>query len=580
MEEREKFTLFFMRMSTDPLTSLNGEYTVEILERLMDFFSLPFTAVFALVSVVFLFGLGALVFSRDVDNSLYRLFALICIVFMVWMFGSFMMFVGDAFGSDDAWIIFWDRFVYVGVVFMPALQYHFSLLFSERRLGRLGYVAYLLSFVFLFLSRSDFFISDLFRYEWGVHTFAGPLHHVFLAFFFFYIFALLRVLVKQLWFSTQRENRMRTLFAIVAFAVLNLLGGTGYLPAYGISVFPIFLVAPSLFAIIITYSVIKYRFLEIKTFVAQVLVGIMLMLNGVQLLVSNTLTYFILNLIVFLFIVAVGYFLVRSVKRDIERKDELQKISNSLAVANERLKELDNTKSEFISIASHQLRTPLTAIKGYLSLALEGSYGTVSSEIRDVLEKIYAANGNLIKLVEDLLNVSRIETGRMQYRFEAAQIEALVAEQADMFLPLAKDRGLDLRIRLPKKSLPKIDIDTGKIREAVANVIDNAIKYTPRGSVTVSVEAGPSSVTITVSDTGVGIRPDELDNLFRKFVRSEETTKVSVSGTGLGLYVGRNFVEAHGGRMWAESEGIGKGSSFFIEIPFHGPKTSGSRKMR
>ena len=258
-------------------------------------------------------------------------------------------------------------------------------------------------------------------------------------------------------------------------------------------------------------------------------------------------------------------------KQEVRRKEELQKISDSLAVTNERLKELDNVKSEFISIASHQLRTPLTAIKGYVSLLLEGSYGKVPMPIQDVLNKVYTINNRLVQLVENLLNVSRIEAGRIQYNFERIQLEPLVSEIVDTFVLTAKKKNLTLTLNLPNYVLPKLTIDPNKIKEVVSNLIDNSLKYTKEGSVSVSVEASNGIARVVISDTGIGISRDDKVKLFEKFIRTKETTSMFVSGSGLGLYIGKSFMEAHGGKIRVESEGVGKGSQFIVELPFVNP---------
>ncbi|NTW45691.1 MAG: hypothetical protein HGB18_01380 [Candidatus Moranbacteria bacterium] len=342
-----------------------------------------------------------------------------------------------------------------------------------------------------------------------------------------------------------------------------------YLEQYGMFGMTIFLV-------FLGVLISKYRMFNIRVIGAQLLVAGIFGLMTARFFYPQTKEGMVISIANLILTSVAGYFLVRSVRREVERKEELQRISDSLAQANQRLKSLDNAKSEFISIASHQLRTPLTAIKGYLSLILEGSYGEVSREIEDVLEKVNLVNRHLIQLVEDLLNVSRIDTGRIRYSFEPAHSELIVADLADMFQPIARERGLELRLRLPKKSLRRVPLDAPKIREALSNLIDNAIKYTEQGSVTVSVEdIGHTRVRMSVTDTGMGFEPGMAEEIFGKFVRTAETTKKCVSGTGLGLYVGRKFVEAHGGRMWAESDGPGTGSRFIIEIPYANPGAEG-----
>ena len=322
----------------------------------------------------------------------------------------------------------------------------------------------------------------------------------------------------------------------------------------------------------LAFLIVRYKAFDIKLIGAQALVVTLVVLIGSQFFFITSNTNRILTGISLVLIAVFGWVLIRSVKEEIKRKEELEDISHQLTVTNERLKELDATKSEFISIASHQLRTPLTAIKGYISLLLEGSYGKVSVPILDVLNKLYSVNSRFVHLVEDLLNVSRIEAGRIQYSFAPTQLEPLIVELVDMFKPSAREKHLSLNMKLSKVPLPLITIDPNKIKEVVSNFIDNAIKYTKEGSVTVSLESTPEVAHIIVSDTGIGIHPEDMKNLFQKFLRSKETTKMVVSGAGLGLYVGKSFIDAHGGKIWAESDGPDKGSRFIIELPLHNDK--------
>ncbi len=320
-------------------------------------------------------------------------------------------------------------------------------------------------------------------------------------------------------------------------------------------------------SIFFAYSIVRFQTFDIKVISTQVLVATLIVLSGSQVFFAKSSTNLILTLVTLLLVVIFGSILVFAVKKEVRRKEELQALTQELAIANNELKRLDAAKSEFISIASHQLRTPLTAIKGYVSLILEGSYGKVPMTLQDVLNKVYIVNNRMGQLVEDLLSISRIESGRVQYNFVEAQLEPIVADIVDMFTIMAKEKKLSLKIKLPKKSLPKLTLDVNKIREVVSNLIDNALKYTKEGGVTVTVEGDDRCVSVRIQDTGIGVDPKEGKRLFEKFTRSTETMKLDVSGTGLGLYVGKNFVEAHGGLLSVESDGLGKGSTFIIKLP-------------
>jgi signal transduction histidine kinase len=348
---------------------------------------------------------------------------------------------------------------------------------------------------------------------------------------------------------------------------------SGILPTFGIFAYTNLDSASSIIFVLFTMvAVVKHRLLGTKVILAQILVSVLVSTSLIQLLDSRGMSDWITNSIALATVLIVGGFLVKSVMDEVRRKDELEEMTKQLIIANEELRRLDIAKSEFISIASHQLRTPLSAIKGYVSLMLEGSYGAVGATLQDALDKVYLINRHLASLVDDLLSITRIESGNVQYTFVPMQLEALTAELVDMFMVLARSRGLSLEMKSPGKPLPKLMLDEGKMREVISNIIDNALKYTEKGTVTVSVEGDERAVRLVVEDTGAGITKEDIPRLFEKFIRSRNTSVIDVSGTGLGLYVSRNFVEAHGGRIWAESEGPGKGSKFVVELPVHQTK--------
>ena len=256
---------------------------------------------------------------------------------------------------------------------------------------------------------------------------------------------------------------------------------------------------------------------------------------------------------------------VRGFSKKLER--EVEKATQELREAYEDLKKLDKAKSEFISIASHQLRTPLTAIKGYISMINEGTYGKLPENMGGPLNNIYASNERLIKLVNDLLSVSRIEAGRMETKLEKLSLESLISSVLEELSNIAKEKGLYLKWEKPKKPLPKISVDKDQFRQVVMNVIDNAIRYTEKGGITIKCEMQDAKCKIEVSDTGAGITKAELSKMFESFSRGAAGTRLYTEGVGLGLYVARKFIEAHDGKVWAKSKGKDKGSTFYIELP-------------
>jgi signal transduction histidine kinase len=202
-------------------------------------------------------------------------------------------------------------------------------------------------------------------------------------------------------------------------------------------------------------------------------------------------------------------------------------------------------------------------------MILEGNFGELDMAKQESLEKVYQSNERLIQLVENLLNISRIESGRLQFNYEIMRFEELADSVMDELSQYAKKKGLKLIYKKPKKKLPKVRIDEEKLRQVVMNLVDNAIKYTKKGTVTVTLKLNKKNIDFCVSDSGMGISPTDLPNLFKKFSRGTGTSVVHTEGTGLGLYVADQMIKYHKGKVWAESNGINKGSKFCFLLPIY-----------
>lgn len=243
-------------------------------------------------------------------------------------------------------------------------------------------------------------------------------------------------------------------------------------------------------------------------------------------------------------------------------------VYEKLKVLNEQLKILDKARADFITIASHQLRTPPATIKWYLSAILSGDYGDVPASIKDQLQKAEVTNNSLISLIDDLLNASRIERGKMEFLFTETDLEEITQLTVDQLTPLAGMKKLELIYHKPTETYPKIMADKEKLRQVINNFIDNAIKYTKEGKVVVDLQQQDDSLIVAVSDSGKGMSEEEKESLFGKYTRGKDAMTHS-SGLGLGLYVGKIIIGQHKGKIWAESLGEGKGSTFAFSIPIH-----------
>lgn len=293
------------------------------------------------------------------------------------------------------------------------------------------------------------------------------------------------------------------------------------------------------------------------------------------------------TIFVFVSVIICGYFFNKSTEKIIKAnfaekkakealeeltkklKKQVNQRTKKLKKAYEELKVLDKAKSEFISMASHQLRTPLTILKGYVSMILEGDFGKISKKVKEKLFNIFQSNERLIRLVNELLNISRIELGKMELKEEVVQIENLIQSCCDEVKIQVEKKKLKLTWQKFKNPLPKIKVDPFKIRQVVLNLIDNALKYTKSGEIKIKAEKINSFLQISIKDTGEGLAKEEQKNIFKGFVRGRAGVSCWTEGAGLGLYVAKKYLELYQGKIWAESEGIGKGSTFYIEIPIN-----------
>ncbi len=234
-----------------------------------------------------------------------------------------------------------------------------------------------------------------------------------------------------------------------------------------------------------------------------------------------------------------------------------------------REKRVERMKTEFVSLAAHQLRTPLAGIKWSLVTILEEKEESgISAEVYDLIEKAYEANERMVLLVNDLLNVTRMEEGNYVYEPKKVDIKEIVDLALDEYKDLVESRGLKFSLEQPEEKLPYIIADMEELSLVVKNFFDNALKYTKEGEIKLKVEQveGENKLKVIVSDTGVGIPEYQKDKMFNKFFRAENVQLMDTEGSGLGLFISKNIVEAHGGEMGFESQ-ENEGSSFFFTIP-------------
>ncbi len=384
--------------------------------------------------IAFCFGLFVILKSRSVEAK--ALFA-IGIFFALWVFCDLLLWMSH----DSRVIMFVWSLVNLLENFVSALTLYFVYIFLEKKdvLFRWKIFVGALFLPFLALLPTAFNLKDFNVAVCEANQGSLIYYFYFLEGLFF--FWLLGFLVYKLFRASKRERNQVILLSfgsilfLLSFSGANIAGSVASIInpdnpdnwkilQYGLFGMPVFMG-------FLAYLIVRYQAFNIKVIATQAIVIALSILIGAQLFFIKTQINFFLTSITFLLSILFGSMLIRSVKNEIERKEELQIVTDKLAAANVELKRLDQSKTEFISIASHQLRTPLTAIKGFVSLLLEGSYGTVPVAIADILNKVYTANERIIHLVEDLLNVSRMESGRLQYAYAEVNIFGFKLKNGD-----------------------------------------------------------------------------------------------------------------------------------------------------
>lgn len=470
------------------------------------------------------------------------------------------------------------RIAFTGAAFVAPSFFHFSMIFPRRFVFSNRYVLFLIYFTGVIFAYLALFTGQIIHgitlLFLGYKADYGSAYPFFGLFFVGTMgFALWLILHKYYASPPELKPQIRfilvgTMIAVVGATITNLLipifTGVSFYSRYG----PLALLP---FVVLTTYAIIRHNLLNIKVIATELLASVLIFIIFIKFLLSQGVGDFIINAVILSAVSVIGIFLIKAVYKEVHNREKIAELARQLTERNTELKKLDNAKSEFISIASHQLRTPLTIIRGYLSMLLENSFGKLDKNFVKPLRQSMASTEELINLVNDLLDLSRIEAGRLQYDFQPIVLGELVKKAVLSFEESAKSKHLGLNFADATGASGRIFGDFYKLYEAISNLIDNAIKYSQKGIITVKLEEVETSdrerkIRLSVRDTGMGIRQEDINRLFTKFWRSEEAQKTQSGGMGIGLYLVKRIVEDHKGRVWVESEGSGLGSTFFVEL--------------
>lgn len=528
-------------------------------------------------------ALGLIIYSKNRRSPYHLAFGSFAVNLAFWALTMIMWRVTE---DNDVLAIFWMNTAYAAALLIGASLWYFSYAFPEDK--RLSLWAQLLFVITTGVHFFAYFFVPQFMVRALVHhpidgriVIQNPIGYWIFTIHFglFYFGGIVHLLKKFL--RAKDLLRIQLLYIISGVTLTGILGVyfNLILPSPYVQRWTLIWLGPiftSFNILTISYAIMRHHVLDVKVIATEFLITFLGVLLAINMFFATSVIDWSFRVSALIVVILIGCLLVRSVRKEVQQREQLEILSKELGIANKELERLDQAKSEFLSIASHQLRTPLTAIKGYSSMLLDGTFGPIGGKIKEGVEKVYASTERMVALVNDLLDTSRLDSGRMVFNFVETDLGEMAKSVCDELMPKGKEKGLAIACTVAPV-VPKVFVDQMKIRQVLVNFVDNALKYSDTGTVEVKLECKPSTTSpstgsgdngelvFSVHDNGWGMTTEEMGFLFKKFSRGRGDTS-HIKGTGLGLYVARRLAEAHGGRVWAESPGKGQGSTFFLAL--------------
>lgn len=524
---------------------------------------------FKIASLVFVLLLNSilliLVYKQNNTSATNRLFVALCLVISLW---SIVLFVDNQLNTN----IYMARMSIFLATPMSLLFFMFAHTFPSEKVllqKKYVYVSFFLTLCVMIINLTPAAFKGVAIVNNSPEVTSGPGMLPFTLFTTFFNVGAVYILLKKFKLAIGTERKQLKYIVGGIMLMLGLVILTILLPVillknnFFVSFVPLYVLFFSFFT---TIAILKYHLFNIKVIATEILILVLIFILFFEGLLSGSLFTIIYKIFFAILVGLLGVLLVKSVKKEIKQRERLEIVTNELQKANSKLKELDQQKTDFLSIAAHQLRTPMSIMNGYIELIKDYAYGKVTDETKGILDNMDESNQRLIKLVDEFLDITRIEQGRTKFDFSPKDLREIVDSAVKELSKRAEQKGLSLEWKKPIKPLIA-SVDDEKIRHVVFNFIDNAIKYSHKGSIKLEAKEDDGGITVRVFDHGFGFNAIDEQNFFQKFYRGENVKRTDVSGTGLGLYVCRKFIESHNGKIWAHSPGLGKGSEFGFWVP-------------
>jgi len=524
----------------------------------------PVTSVSTLISITvvgIVFLLGFFVYINDRKALVNKIFFLLTIAINIWIVSVIIVFsfpqgyIGlfsarTAFGGAT-WIAF---FAYCFAYYFPVKNRNYKLSISWTLCFSIG--------IFLFSTFTPFVIKNLSVVSGLQINTYGPGYYLFLTYFVGYISGAIFNLVSKRKILTDSQIT-QTNYILLGFAVSSGLGlitnliipaitENTYVSQYG-PLMTVFLV------IISSYAIIKRRLFSIKIIATEFLIFAIWIFLLIQTLFAVSFIEMIINGVLFILVVLFGILLIQSVSREVEQREKIELLNKDLGEANRKQEGL-------IHFITHEIKGFLAKSRNIFSMISEGDYGQMPEGFRVPVEEGFKSGTNGVAMVQEILSASDLKTGAVAYDMKPFDLKPLVIEIISEHKKSAEAKNLTVETNINDGEKYEIVGDIMQMKHVFKNLIDNSIKYTLKGGLKISLLKKGDKILFSVKDTGVGIKPEDKARLFTEGGKGKDSVKVNVDSTGYGLYIAKKITEAHHGRVWAESEGEGKGAEFFVEL--------------
>lgn len=550
-----------------------------------------------IISIITTLGLGFWIFAQSSKKKINRFFFIFTIGIIGWLISLFIFY--NTYIPD--WQLFIGRFNFAITTLLIFFAFEFVLVFPDENFVVKKWLHYLITAEVTLLFFITLFTPLIDQNEtvlgYSRMTSYGQLYYLHVANFVFFMFLVAWVLIKKIVLSL-KEDKIRIYYVIFGLLLSAIFGFItniiipllGYQNSANLGAFSVLFL---LFAF--SYAIIKHHLFDVKVIVAELLVFSLCVILVINTSSSFGSPDFLFNVVILVFVVITGIFLIKGVIKEVEQREKIEKIEKEVEKAyvvekqahamekqakeetekayeiekkaNEELKTLDKVKNQFLMQAQHDLRSPLGTFKAYSDTLASGLFGKLPPKALTAVKMMYNLAESKLKEVNAFLDVSQFQLGKGILSLKPdVDVLPILEEVINELTSQAESKKLYLKLQNPEK-VSVIRADREKLKAAIYNIVDNCIKYTIKGGVTVKLENnGP--VKVIISDTGIGIAPEKVKTLFNaQFERSEQAQKMSTIGKGIGLYLSGQIIRAHNGRAWAESEGVGKGSVFHVELP-------------